>query len=55
MMDGRQAAPELAEKRKLAMTQTPCGASHDGWRVGCTRTSGDEEVGGDTDTLWGRP
>jgi hypothetical protein len=54
-MDGGQAAPELAETRKLAVTQTPCGAGHDGWWAGCTRTSGDKEVGGDMDTLWGRP
>jgi hypothetical protein len=54
MMDGGQAAPELAETRKLAVTRKACGAGHDGWRAGCTRTSRDEEVGGDTDTLWGR-
>jgi hypothetical protein len=63
--------------------QTPCGASHDGWRTGCTtvelegsrkravkqtpcgpammdgrqgiRTSGNKEMGGEMDTLWGRP
>jgi hypothetical protein len=55
MMNGGQAAPELAETRKLAVTRTPCGADNDGWQAGCTRTSGEEEVGNDTDTLWGRP
>jgi hypothetical protein len=55
MMDGGKTAKELAETRKLAVTRTPCGAGHDGWWSGCTKTSGDEEVGGDMDTLWGRP
>jgi hypothetical protein len=55
MMDGGQAEPELAETRKWAVKWTPCGAGHDGWRAGCTRTSGNNEMGGEMDTLWGRP